>query len=315
MTAMAETNTNNAPTMVSLPEPRADRPVKLVHHIELAAMRGLIALLRATSVDHASALVGKFLRIIGPLIRPVSKRAEKNLAKIYPDWSNAELSAVMRDLWENLGRTSGEFAHLDKLTSAGRLEISGAEHLEHIKSSGKPVIFVTGHFANWELTPVALQAAGVNYGFVYRPANNPLTDEFIINHRATVMSRHQIPKGGRGGRALVKSFEESRSVLMLVDQKLNTGISVPFMGKPAMTAPAAARLSLKYDVPLVYLSLERLNGVQFRMTAHAPIAFSPTGNSSDDIYALTMQVNELLEKDIRARPAQWLWFHRRWPKN
>ncbi len=310
---MAERDSETA--LVDLPERRSNRPVRFFHYIELALMRGLLGFFRLMSVDTASALAGKFLRYVGPLIRPASLRAERNIKKIHPDWSQDQIHNVIRDAWENLGRTSGEFAHHDKLgPSTGRVEIAGKEILDRVIANGRPVIFVTGHFANWELFMPALTQCGVDYGFVYRAANNPLTDELIINHRAKTMSRHQIPKGKRGGRILVQSLSDGQSVVMLVDQKLNSGISVPFMGKPAMTAPAAARLALKYDAPLIYLGLERLEGAYFRLTVREPLEFTPTGKSADDIYALTKKINELLEADINARPGQWLWFHRRWPK-
>lgn len=313
MAAMAKEETQAA--LIDLPERRSNRPVRFFHYIELALMRGLLGFFRLMSVDAASAVAGKFLRYIGPLIRPVSIRAERNLQMIYPDWPPEKISRVTRDVWENLGRTSGEFAHHDKLSpSNGRIEIVRKEVLDRIIAEQRPAIFVSGHFANWELLPVMLFDCGVDYGFVYRAANNPLTDECIIKHRAKTMSRHQIPKGKHGGRALVRSLSEGRSLAMLTDQKLNSGISVPFMGKPAMTAPAAARLSLKFGAPLIYLSLERLKGAHFRLTVHEPIEFASTGKSGDDVYALTKKINELLEADINARPGQWLWLHRRWPK-
>lgn len=313
MAAMAKEETEAA--FIDLPERRSNRPVRFFHYIELALMRGLLGFFRLMSVDAASAMAGKFLRYVGPLIRPVSIRAERNLQTIYPDWPPEKIRRVTRDVWENLGRTSGEFAHHDKLTAeSGRVEIAGKDILNRVIAGESPVIFIAGHFANWELFAATLFECGVDYSFVYRAANNPLTDEYIIKHRAKTMSRRQIPKGKRGGRALMQSLSDGRSVLMLTDQKLNSGISVPFMGKPAMTAPAAARLSLKFGAPLIYLSLERLRGAHFRLTAHEPVEFTSTGKSGDDVYALTKKINELLEADIKARPGQWLWLHRRWPK-
>ncbi|WDI30239.1 lysophospholipid acyltransferase family protein [Hyphococcus flavus] len=313
---MSEIRINRPDAGVALPERRSNRPVTPGHYIELALMRGLIGFFRLMSVDAASSFAGKFARTIGPLIRPASKRAERNLANIYPDWPPEKIRAVTADIWENLGRVAGEFAHHDKFgPTSGRMEIEGKEILDRIVAEGRPVIFVTGHFANWELFMATLLNSGVNYGFVYRPANNPLTDELIIKHRAKTMSRYQIPKGKRGGRTLMQSLSEGRSVLMLVDQKLNSGISVPFMGKPAMTAPAAARLAIKHKAPVVYLNMERLTGAHFRMHVHEPMAFEPTGLMRDDIYNLTVKINQTLETDIHARPEQWLWFHRRWPKD
>ncbi|WP_428410192.1 lysophospholipid acyltransferase family protein [Hyphococcus sp.] len=301
---------------IPLPE-RRDRPATLLHRLELAAVIALTGFFKLLGVDLASAVAGNFMRHIGPLIRPVSRKAERSLELVYPDWTKAQIRAVTKDVWENVGRTAAEFPHLEYLRqfeSNGRVEMIGKEKLDAIIASDQPSILFAPHFANWELVPSILHHAGLDYSFVYRAANNPLTDEYIINHRGRVMSRRQVPKGKRGGRALVDALKEGRSLAMLVDQKLNSGISVPFMGLPAMTAPAAARLALKYDAPLVQISLVRLKGAHFRFTVHDPLEFTPRGDVADDVEALTIKINEALEAQIRTNPGQWLWFHRRWPK-
>ncbi|WP_425409715.1 lysophospholipid acyltransferase family protein [Hyphococcus sp.] len=314
---MAETHLNSDALAPPLPERRADRPVKPVHYFELAAMRVLVFVFRLAGVDAASFIAGKFMRIAGPLIRPVSRRAENNLAMIFPDWPRRKIRAVTRDLWENLGRTAGEFAHLDAFATPppnNRVEIDGMETLRAFAAGDKPAVFVSGHFANWEVIPTTLEHAGLDNAFVYRAANNPLTDDFIIHHRAKVMSRRQIPKDKRGTRALLATLAEGRALLMLVDQKLNTGASIPFLGKPAMTGTAAARLAVKNRAPIIYIGFERLRGAHFRMHVHEPVVLTLSDDPARDIENLTALINEKLGDDIRARPSQWLWFHRRWPK-
>jgi KDO2-lipid IV(A) lauroyltransferase len=308
--------TDAASEPIALPA-RRDKPVTLMHRLEMAVVAALMSLFKLLGVDAASWLAGKFTRYIGPLIRPVSRKAERNLALIYPHWSKSMIASITRDIWENVGRTAGEFPHLEYLRgfeTNGRIEMIGKDRLDAIIASPKPVILFSAHFANWELVPSLLHHAGVDYGFVYRAANNPLTDELIINHRGKVMSRHQIPKGNRGGRVLVEMLQQGRSLAMLVDQKLNSGIAAPFMGVPAMTAPAAARLSLKYHAPLIQVSLLRLKGAHFKLTVHEPLEFTPSGDMAADVEALTIKINQALETGIRANPGQWLWFHRRWPK-
>ncbi|GJL92079.1 lysophospholipid acyltransferase family protein [Hyphococcus sp.] len=310
------TSTASEPETVALPA-RRDKPVTLLHRVEYTVVLLLTGLFRLIGVDAASWLAGTFARYVGPLIRPVSRKAERNLKLIYPHWTTSTIRAVTRDVWENAGRTAGEFPHLRYLRDFeqnDRVDIIGKDMLDAITARSRPVILFSAHFANWELMPSIAQQAGLNYALVYRAANNPLTDELIINHRGLVMSRHQIPKD-RGARALVETLQQGRSLALLVDQKLNTGISVPFMGVPAMTAPAAARLSLKYKAPLIQASLVRLKGARFQLTVHEPLAFTPSGDMAADVEALTLQINQALETDIRAHPGQWLWFHRRWPKD
>lgn len=305
-------------TEVALPERRSNRPITVLHRVEYALAVFLFAFFRLIGVDAASALAGGFMGALGPRLRSVSRRAEDNLAKAFPDWTEEQIKQTTKEIWTNLGRTAAEFAHLDKFRpfeDGGRVAVTGEARLRALIEGGEPAVLVSGHFANWEVIPRSLHASGLRYGFVYRAANNPLVDELIIKKRAAVMSRHQIPKGKRGGRALIETMKEGRSLAMLVDQKLNDGISVPFMGREAMTAPAAARLALKFGVPVIPVSIERTRGAHFHITVHKAIDFTPGGDSADDVHALTAAINAVLEDFIRARPGQWLWLHRRWPKD
>jgi KDO2-lipid IV(A) lauroyltransferase len=301
-----------------LPQRRANRPITIGHRLEYILVLLLIGLFRILGVDAASALAGGVARAFGPLIKPIHRRADESLKRSFPDWSEERRRQVAAGVWENLGRTSAEFAHLDKFRPfelGGRVDVDGADRLFEVAKGGTPVIYVSGHFANWEVMPITIHRSGVDYGFVYRAANNPLVDGLIIRARGRVMSRLQIPKGKRGGRQLIDAMKSGKSLAMLVDQKLNDGIAAPFLGREAMTAPAAARLSLKFGAPIVPMSLARTNGAHFRITVHQPIAFTPTGDATADVLHLTTLVNQALERDIRARPEQWLWLHRRWPED
>lgn len=303
------------PAETPLPARRSNRPITALHVLEFALLWSILALFRIIGVDAASALAGGFMRTIGPAIGPVSKRGDDNLKAVFPELSKAERARILAGVWENLGRTVAEFAHLDKFdinSADGRIELVGAELIRPLQEGGGPAIFASGHFANWELMAIALRQANIRAAVIYRAANNPLVDEMIIKARARVMSRVQIPKGKRGGRQVIDALKDGRSLAILVDQKLNDGISVPFLGREAMTAPAAARLALKFGAPIITGSVERLNGARFRLTVHPPIEFTPTGDSSQDVRALTILLNERIERDIRARPDQWLWLHRRW---
>lgn len=303
---------------IALPERRSNRPITLQYRMEYYAALMLLGFFRLVGVDLSSALAGRFLRFVGPLAGAVSRRAERNLKLVFPDWAEDKIKATVKDIWENLGRTAAEFAHLEKFhpfTPDSRVSVSGAEKLFEIANTGKPAIFVSGHLANWEVMSIVFHAAGLKYGVVYRAANNPLVDELIIKRRGDVMSRLQIPKGKRGGRMLLETIKSGRSVAMLVDQKLNDGISAPFLGHDAMTAPAAARLSLRFDAPIIPVGIERLNGAYFHVSVGDEITFKPCGDLTKDVLDLTVRVNEEVGRLIKANPGQWLWLHRRWPKS
>ncbi|MEM8771456.1 MAG: lauroyl acyltransferase [Pseudomonadota bacterium] len=310
--------TKDNASQIALPQRRSNRPVTLAHRFEFAVVVILMGLFRLLGVDRASAFSGYALRFLGPKLRSISKRGETNLRLIFPDWNERQVRDTISTVWENLGRTAAEYAHLDQFTTQGeaaRIQHRGVEKILHLKEDPGRAVFVTGHFANWEIAGIVAQELGLEFGFVYRALNNPLIDEMIIKKRGAVTTRRQIPKGVAGARPMIDLLKDGLSIAFLADQKLNTGgISVPFMGHKAMTAPAAARIAVRFNLPVVPITTERADGARFNVEIHSPIDFTPTGDLLADVEALTIKINEALEAQIRKRPGEWLWFHRRWPK-
>ncbi len=301
-----------------LPKRRSNRPVTIGHRLEYAIVVALFGLFGLLGIDRASAFGGASAKFFGRILGRVSQRAVNNLRMVYPDWDDKKIQETVDEVWENLGRTAAEYAHLKALTTTGgdpRIEVVGAKEITPLLIERGCAIFITGHFANWEVAGITATQLGLPFGFIYRASNNPLVDELIIKKRAAVMTTRQIPKGWDGARGFIDLLKDRHSIAILMDQKLTTGgIPVPFMGHTAMTSPAAARLALRFNLPLVQISTERLHGAYFKVVVHDPIPFEPSGNLGADIEKLTIKINEALEKDVRARPGQWLWLHRRWPK-
>ncbi len=301
-----------------LPERRSNRSITVGHRIEYAVVVALFGLFKLLGIDRASAFGGASARFLGKILPSVSKRAEDNLRMVYPEWDDDHIHKTVSEVWENLGRTAAEYAHLGELSMQGpdpRISVIGGEEFTPALMKHGRAIFIAGHFANWEVAGITATQLKLPFGFIYRASNNPLVDELIIKKRAAVMTTRQIPKGWQGARGLIDILKDNCSIAILMDQKLTTGgIPVPFMGHTAMTTPAAARLALRFNLPLIQISTERMNGAYFKVTVHAPISFEPTGDLPADIEKLTIKINEALENDVRARPGQWLWLHRRWPK-
>lgn len=270
---------------------------------------------RVLGIDAASALGGFIGRNVFYHIRPVMDRARENLRAAYPDLQPAEMETIIREMCDNLGRTVAEYPHLDKLTLHGpnpRLEIAGKEIADAEITRGKGVMFISGHFANWEAMPVMATQLGYDGGLVYRPPNNPYVDGYISRMRASAGPKVQIGKGAQGTRKIFTMLRRGLCILLLVDQKTEQGVMAPFFGRPAPTTPAPAALALKLGSTLLPASNERLKGARFRMTIHQPVAFIPTKNHDADIEALTAKINAAIEECVRYRPSQWLWIHRRW---
>jgi KDO2-lipid IV(A) lauroyltransferase len=155
---------------------------------------------------------------------------------------------------------------------------------------------------------------GLEGGAVYRPVNNPFVDRWMVRQRQVNGSAEQIAKGARGTRRIFTLLRSGKSIFMLVDQKTNEGVAIPFFGRNAMTTPAPAALALKLGAVLIPVSNERRGGAHFRMMVHPPIEYVPTKDHARDVLALTARINEVIEAIVRSNPSQWLWIHRRWPK-
>jgi KDO2-lipid IV(A) lauroyltransferase len=217
-------------------------------------------------------------------------------------------------MWDNLGRVAAEYPHLRAIRvfePGGRIETSGFEHVDRARATGRRMIFFSGHLANWEIAALAAGQYGIDIAQVYRAANNPLVDRLVARLRGEL--GELIPKGALGSRRAVAALRRGGHLSMLVDQKLNDGIAVPFFGRPAMTAPALALLALHYDCDVLPARVERLGGARFRLTIHPPLPLPKSGDRAADAAALMTAVNRTLEGWIRERPEQWFWLHRRWP--
>ncbi|MCP5367019.1 MAG: lauroyl acyltransferase [Hyphomicrobiales bacterium] len=274
------------------------------------AFYGLVGLLPART---ASDLGGWLGRLVGPRAA-VSRRARRNLERAFPDKSPDQIDAILAGMWDNLGRTLFEFPHLARFrfnTPGAEVEIVGVEHLELLRDDGAPGIFFSGHMANWEVAALTTSHIGLPIHLIYRAPNNPYADALF--RRRHPYEGEMLPKGPRGARRAMKLLGQGGHLGMLVDQKMNDGIPVPFFGRDAMTAPALAQLALRYRCPVVPARVERLGPAHMRVTLFPPMDLPDSGDRAADVAAVMARVNGMLEAWIRERPEQWLWLHNRWP--
>ena len=290
----------------------------LFQFIEAFALYVAFIIVRIIPFRAASALGGALARFIGPRLG-VNKTALKNLKRAFPEKSDAEINIIIRGMWDNLGRTAFEYPHLGQFRfreptdtdSKANVEVVGSEHIAKLRDDGKAGLFFAGHLANWEVPALSVIHNGVPVHLIYRAPNNPFLENVF---RLRQLGHGELlPKGAEGARRAIKLLNAGEHIGMLVDQKMNDGIVVPFFDRDAMTAPALAQFALKYDVPVVPVRIERLDGIQFRITCYPAIPIRKTANRQSDIHAAMTNVNKILESWIRQRPEQWLWVHNRWP--
>jgi KDO2-lipid IV(A) lauroyltransferase len=274
-----------------------------------------MGLFKVLGLDLASAFGGFIGRNVYYRMGVV-RRARENLRAAYPEKADAEIEAIVRAMCDNLGRTISEYPHLDAISTHGRdprIKTIETDTPKASVASGHPVMFISGHFANWEVMAIGAYESGYDAATVFRPPNNPYVDRWIAKKRMQSGFKEQIAKGPHGMRRIFTNLRRGKIVCFLVDQKTNEGIGSPFFGRDAMTTPAPAALALKLDAILQPVSIRRTKGARFEVGFPPPIAFTPSGDQDADVAGLTAAINAHIEEQVRKEPSQWLWVHRRWP--
>ena len=295
-----------------MPGERNDWKQDLVWRLEAFGFQALFGFLRLLGVERASGLGGWLLRTLGPLTG-TQKTVMRNLRIAFPDMRADEREALVLAQWDQTGRTFAELAIMDHLTpEGGRVEVVGMERLHALRDSGKPAVLISGHLANFEVMAAVIMASGVPCQVTYRAANNPYVDALIRHSRERYGIRLFAPKGD-GTRELMAGMKRGDSRALLVDQKYNQGPEVEFFGQPVNASPGAARLALKFDTVMLPLSVVRLPGVRFRVTAHEPIVVNQSEDKAADTLAGIQAANRFVEDRVKEHPVDWFWVHKRWP--
>jgi KDO2-lipid IV(A) lauroyltransferase len=285
-----------------------------------AAVRAVFALLRALGPDRASSFGGAAARAVGPLL-PVHRVALDNLRHAFPEKPEAERGRVLREAWDNLGRTACEYVHMDRIwdfdearPNAGRIQIAPevTERFERLRSDGKPALIFAAHLGNWELPAIAAARHGLAAAALYRRPNNPFVARDILALRAGSMGE-LIPAGLSAPIRMMEALDRGLHVGMLVDQRFGRGPRVEFLGRPAASNPLLARLARRFDgCPVHGARAIRLPNGRFRLEITEEIALPRNAAGRVDVEAATALVNRIVEGWVREHPGQWLWMHRRW---
>jgi KDO2-lipid IV(A) lauroyltransferase len=292
--------------------PRAKtRTYSFRHRCEAALARSAFGLFRLMPLAAVSAFGGWLGRTVGPHTG-AHRTAQRNMARALPECDDAARTRILSQAWDNFGRTMMEYAVLAELArDPGRIVVEGHEELALLAAQGRPAMLFCAHLGNWEIIPPALARLAKPLTIVYRPPNNPLVDRMIGEVR-TPYTAGMAPKGAAGARQMLKALGSGEHVILVVDQKLNTGMEIPFFGRGAFTGDAVARFAMRFNCPVFPVRTERLEDGRFKVTVQEPWTFPPHG-TDDDVRAALTRINGRLEEWIRARPGQWLWMHKRWP--
>jgi len=259
-------------------------------------------------------LASNFGAFIGSLFGPIfrsKKIINNNIKNLYPEISKIDLEKIKNDMWKNYGRILADYMSIKNFRQSKLdqyLKIEGKEIFEEIKNSKDQVVFVSGHFNNFELMAMEIEKSGVNVGAIYRPLNNIFLNKIMEGIRKKYICKYQIKKGISGIRELIQLYKKGFSIALMIDQRVSEGIKLNFFGKPAFTTTIPAQLVKKFDCKIVPIYIERINKINYKMTINRPIKFEKHQSIED----ISSELNSWLEKMISNQPSQWIWSHNRW---
>ena len=246
----------------------------------------------------------------GPFFRS-NYKIQKNLENLNIGNSEKDRKIIINNMWGNYGRIFAEYMYIKKYRQnslSNNIEVVGQNILEEIKDNDKPVIFISGHFNNFELMAMHLEKSGIDLAAIYRPLNNKFLNPLMEKIRKNYICKKQIKKGISGTKEILKYFKKGTSIALMVDQRVSEVISCNFFNKKALTTTIPAQFVKKFNCNIVPIYIERKKRYQFRLEIFKPIEFS----KNDNIEIITSNLNKVLEEMIKRNPDQWIWTHNRW---
>lgn len=284
-----------------------------------ALIRAVFALMRLLGPNGAPRIGAALARGLGPLT-PAHRIGRDNIAAALPEKSETERRAILREAWDNLGRTACEYVHMDAIwdfsdehPEAGRITASAETIARYaqLRDDGRPALIFAAHLANWELPAIAAARHGLDAAVLYRTPNSRAIAHEILRLREGSMGT-LIPAGLAAPFRMAEALERGAHVGMLVDQRFGRGPRITFLGREAAANPLLAQLARRFDCPVHGARAIRLPGGRFRLEITEELALPRDAEGQVDVAGATAAMNAVVEGWIREYPGQWLWMHRRW---
>ena len=279
----------------------------LIQFLIISLLLVLFKILGYRMASNFGGLIGTFF---GQMFRS-KKLIENNIKKSLTKINENETAEIIRTMWSNYGRILSDYVFIKNFRQSKLekyLEIEGKEIFEEIKKSGEPVVFISGHFNNFELMAMEIEKSGINVAAIYRPLNNIFLNKIMERIRKKYICKHQIKKGISGIREILQFYKKGFSIALMIDQRVSEGIKSNLFGRPALTTTIPAQLVKKFGCKVVPIYIERNNKFNYRMKVNRPIKF----DKNETIESITNQLNNWLERMILIKPNQWIWSHNRW---
>ena len=272
----------------------------------------ILLLLFFKIIGHKFALIisSKLFSFFGPLFRS-KKIIYSNLTNAFPNLNEFEKSKITKMMWCNYGKILAEYVFIKNFRDTKLKQnviVEGQEFLEKIQITKKPVIFISGHFNNFELMAMHIDKSGIDLAAIYRPLNNKYLNTIMEKIRRNYICNKQVKKGIAGTKLLLKYFRNGTSIALMIDQRVSQGLRSNFFNKKASTTTIPAQFIKKFKCDVVPIYIERTNNINFKITINKPIKFS----DSSSIELITNDLNKVLQEMIIKNPEQWIWTHDRW---
>lgn len=283
---------------------------KVKYFIEFIFVICFFFIFRIIGSKNASNLGEIIGKKFGPLFRS-NITILKNLKNSKIGLSEKDRKNIINNMWGNYGRIFAEYIFIKKYRqdiNTKNIEVIGQEILEKIKLDKEPVIFVSGHFNNFELMAMYLEKSGIDLAAIYRPLNNRFLNPLMEKIRNKYICKKQIKKGISGTKEVLKCFKKGTSIALMIDQRVSEGINCDFFGKKALTTTIPAQFVKKFNCKVVPIYIQRIEADNFRLEILRPIEFS----RDETIESITFNLNKVLENLIKKNPEQWIWSHNRW---
>ena len=283
----------------------------LKYFLQFFCILFLFGVFKIVGIKFSRIISENIMVVLGPIFRS-KKIIIKNLSIAFPNFNENEKKQILKGMWINYGRIFAEYMFIKNFRQGSigerNINIENQYILENVKKDTKPVIFISGHFNNFELMAMQIEKLGIDLAAVYRPLNNKFLNPLMESIRKKYICKKQIKKGISGTKELLLNFKKGTSIALMIDQRVSEGIRVDLFSKKALTTTIPAQFIKKFEAKIIPVHIERINIEKFNITFQDPIKFS----KDSSIESITSKLNNLLEEMIKKNPSQWIWSHNRW---
>ena len=284
---------------------------KIKYFLQFLGIISLFIIFKIIGLTLSRIFSGYLLSLLGPLFRS-KKIIHSNLITAFPELSESERKKIIKNMWFNYGQILAEYMFIKDFRKnsnySKKIIIENLEELKNVNLDSKPVIFISGHFNNFELMAMQIEKLGVDLAAVYRPLNNFFLNSIMEKIRQKHICKKQVKKGVSGTKKLLEHFKNGTSIALMIDQRVSQGIRCNFFNREALTTTIPAQFVKKYQAKIIPVHIERSRNNFFKLKFQKAINFS----DDEDIKSITLRLNNILENMIIKNPDQWIWSHNRW---